>query len=282
MEKALRVSVIGDVSGHRDALWAELVRLGMNPGTHQLAEGMGVVLVGDLVDRGPDSLGVLDLVERLWETNPDRVGVLVGNHEANWLGRTQVFIADTTPEVVVRLGALARRGLFSVAAVVGAGDDDVLITHAGLSVGAWVQLGRPLGARAAAAALAEAWETGGGVVFNEGRMLGEVNPVAPGVLWTECGFELYGPWINAGAVPFSQVHGHSSVVGWERRRTWGPAWVMELVELDEERRHTRVELDGGFLLGVDPGLGVVGHNHWRAGELVGELWIPSPVVVALR
>ena len=43
-------------------------------------------VLGDLVDRGPDGIGVVRFVRSLQEQAPDRVRVLMGNHEALMLG----------------------------------------------------------------------------------------------------------------------------------------------------------------------------------------------------
>src|SRR5215470_18849911 len=99
-----RVAVIGDVGGHADQLREALARLGTDgdeprlPGGAQaepgfggaehpprLPEGLTVIQVGDLVDRGPDSTGVLDLVGRYLEEQPDQWIQLAGNHEAQYL-----------------------------------------------------------------------------------------------------------------------------------------------------------------------------------------------------
>jgi predicted kinase len=76
--------VIGDVHGHPEALRDVLSRLGYDDdGDHP--EGRIPVLVGDIVDKGPDPLGALRLV-----MDRHRQGKLMavrGNHEAR-LGRT--------------------------------------------------------------------------------------------------------------------------------------------------------------------------------------------------
>ncbi|MFO7653047.1 MAG: metallophosphoesterase family protein [Candidatus Krumholzibacteriia bacterium] len=65
--------IIGDVHGMRDALQALLVEVELRPGDI-------VVFVGDLIDRGPDSVGVVQLVRDLAARQP--VLVVKGNHEA--------------------------------------------------------------------------------------------------------------------------------------------------------------------------------------------------------
>jgi hypothetical protein len=76
-----RVDIIGDVHGEIDALRALLARLGCD-----IARGTverPIVFVGDLVDRGPDSIAVVLLVEQLVEAGVAQM--VLGNHELNLL-----------------------------------------------------------------------------------------------------------------------------------------------------------------------------------------------------
>lgn len=61
--------VVGDLHGHRAAFERELDCLGFDPARDR------VLSVGDLVDRGPDSLGTLTLIEEPW------FHAVLGNHE---------------------------------------------------------------------------------------------------------------------------------------------------------------------------------------------------------
>ena len=63
------VWAIGDVHGHKETLEALIGRLGLSEGDH-------VICMGDLIDRGPDILGVLRLVE-----GSDNIHSIRGNHE---------------------------------------------------------------------------------------------------------------------------------------------------------------------------------------------------------
>jgi hypothetical protein len=74
--------VVGDVHGHRDVL-VELLR---SAGLVGAAEGWSgadarLYLVGDLVDRGPDGIGAIEVVRRLERESGGTVHCLLGNHE---------------------------------------------------------------------------------------------------------------------------------------------------------------------------------------------------------
>lgn len=76
------LDIIGDIHGEYGALLCLLDRLGYDYfGNHP--EGRRLVFLGDLVDRGPDSVAVLELVQRLVETN--KAQCILGNHELNIL-----------------------------------------------------------------------------------------------------------------------------------------------------------------------------------------------------
>src|SRR5690348_11990120 len=78
-----RVVVVGDVGGHPGELSRALESVGAAGG--ELPADVTVVQVGDLIDRGPDSAGVLRLVGHHLDTAPERWVQLVGNHEAQYL-----------------------------------------------------------------------------------------------------------------------------------------------------------------------------------------------------
>jgi len=75
------LDIVGDLHGELDALLALLARLGCDPDRRTVQRPL--VFVGDLVDRGPDSPGVVQVVAELV-----RAGVahaIAGNHELNLL-----------------------------------------------------------------------------------------------------------------------------------------------------------------------------------------------------
>ncbi len=76
-----KLAIIGDIHGELAALESLLRQLGVD--ANQPKADRTLVFVGDLVDRGPDSPGVVALVQRLVEAGV-AVAVL-GNHELNHL-----------------------------------------------------------------------------------------------------------------------------------------------------------------------------------------------------
>jgi hypothetical protein len=76
-----RVDIIGDVHGEIDALTTLLARLGCDVARRSVERP--IVFVGDLVDRGPDSVAVVLLVQELVEAGVAQL--VLGNHELNLL-----------------------------------------------------------------------------------------------------------------------------------------------------------------------------------------------------
>jgi hypothetical protein len=76
-----RFDIIGDVHGEIDALRALLRHLGCDPERGTVDRPL--VFVGDLVDRGPDSVAVVELVAHLVASGVAQV--VLGNHELSLL-----------------------------------------------------------------------------------------------------------------------------------------------------------------------------------------------------
>src|SRR3954463_14272735 len=79
--------VVSDVHGHLADLREVLLGAGLPASADRWAGGdHDLWVLGDLVDRGPDGIGVVRFVRSLQEQAPDRVRVLLGNHESLMLG----------------------------------------------------------------------------------------------------------------------------------------------------------------------------------------------------
>ena len=90
--------IIGDIHGCSELLSQALNLLGPND---------RLFIVGDLIDRGPDSLGVLRIVQ-----NDPRVHVVRGNHEDVFLNAMSWNLAESFPSWSVIKQLLPRVNLF--------------------------------------------------------------------------------------------------------------------------------------------------------------------------
>jgi hypothetical protein len=79
--------VISDVHGHLADLRVVLGDAGLVRDDRWTGGDTQLWVLGDLVDRGPDGIGVVRLVRSLQQQAPDQVHVLMGNHESLMLGQ---------------------------------------------------------------------------------------------------------------------------------------------------------------------------------------------------
>jgi serine/threonine protein phosphatase 1 len=78
---------IGDVHGCLDKIMRLLDLLSYDPADDRL------IFLGDYIDRGPNSKGVIDLMLRLQQENPANI-FLMGNHEDNFLAYVQACMTQ--------------------------------------------------------------------------------------------------------------------------------------------------------------------------------------------
>ena len=265
------MAVVGDVGGHLDDLVTELARLGADPGTGRLPDDLTVVQVGDLVHRGPESDRVVALVDGYLRDQPGHWVQLVGNHEAQYLGEP---LFEWPEQLGAESQTTLRRwwdeGLMRVAAPVVTADEDLLVTHAGLTTGFWRDvLGAPADVGEAAHLLDALAGREDAALFRPGHMLtGGRRTRAAGPIWAAASTELVPGWVDR-RMPFSQVHGHSSVYDWQQERFRVPAGLVRVTSLDPGAKHETTTLDGGRIIGVDPGHGSRARRPWRAWEVQG-------------
>jgi prepilin-type processing-associated H-X9-DG protein len=270
MDAVGRVAVIGDIGGHLAQLTRALRRLGADPHTLHLPADLQVVQVGDLVHRGPDSAGVVALVDRLLADQPGQWHQLAGNHEGQYVDVPAFDWPETIPaeaqETMRRWWATG--AMRAAAAITLADGEQVLATHAGLTSGLHRRLGRPRTADDAAAALNGLRGTDPAALWRAGAMLGGGPPdLTAGPMWAEAGAELAASWVaeqvRGVRMPFTQVHGHSSVVGHERGEPVLRApELRDRIQLQRDDRHVAVSVAGELLIGVDPGFGRTAHSNW--------------------
>lgn len=263
-----RVAVIGDVAGHLDELDGELRRLGADPESGRLPDDLTVIQVGDLVHRGPVSDAVVGRVDDYLTRQPAQWVQLVGNHEAQYLD-TPAF--HWPERIGAEAAATLRRwwadGQMRVAASVLTPSEDFLVTHAGLTAGFWSQvLDSPEYVQQAEAALNSLIGSHDPVLFLPGQMLTGKRPDhRAGPVWAAAASELVPSWLGT-RMPFSQLHGHTSVFDWKHRVYRAVDEIIGLTSLDEDAKHESVALMAGRIIGVDPGHGRLPRRPWRAWE----------------
>lgn len=249
-----RVAVVGDVGGHLDALRAELARIGVpDEGAGEIPPDLVVVQVGDLVHRGPDSAGVVALVDSHLRRTPDRWLQLIGNHEVFYVFGPQFRPRERLHRTAAHtLRTWWRDGLFRAGVPFTSGGETFLVTHAGLTHEYWrLFLGAPATPFAAADALDSMLRRADERLIRTGQIHSGPAALAAGPLWAAAGSELVVSWRDH-ELPFSQIHGHSSPVAWPDA-TPAPGVTAAEVSVDHELYHTTIELPGGRIIGVDPG-----------------------------
>jgi len=259
-----RLAIIGDIGGHLSMLHKQLRCLGVDTTTAELPDDLIVCQVGDLVHKGPDSLGVLTYVDTLMRRNPRQWVQLLGNHDAQHLpGTTQFWNQQTPAEVTSILRSWWEHGQITIAAafdVEPAGDvltgtvaGQLLVTHAGLSAPA--MRAATGGVTATAAATAAALNTIPPVVWREGEIITGRNDPCAGPLWAIAATEVYPSWMyRPDTVPFHQAHGHTAICNWRRRRMYpAPTAVADAVEhIDGVARVTRTRIGTQSFFATDP------------------------------
>ncbi|MEH1166441.1 metallophosphoesterase [Micromonospora sp. CPCC 205539] len=235
--------IIGDVGGCVTQLVAAATPAIEDPGTV-------VIQVGDLIDRGPDSAGVLAFVRHQLEDSPQRWIQLIGNHESQYVGADVFWPHRLADEDGALLQAWWLRDRLQVAAAIRTAEgEELLVTHAGLTVSAWQQLGEPVTATTAADLLNTRPEE---VLWHE-----------RGPLWAEAGTDLYDSWLHAAEPsPFGQVHGHSTVVDYRREAWLCGERIRQRTAVDWAARHTFTRIGLSRFIGVDPKHGRDGAPQW--------------------
>lgn len=76
-----RLIAIGDLHGHLDAAKTLFAHLKMYVAEQRKDEPVDLVTLGDMVDRGPDPIGVLELVGKGLELENVEEVILIGNHD---------------------------------------------------------------------------------------------------------------------------------------------------------------------------------------------------------
>ena len=281
----MRVAIFGDVGGHLAEFGDALVDLGCDPTRGTIPLDLTIVQVGDLIHRGPNSRGVVAMVERFHKGSPDRWVQLMGNHESLYiLGETFQWddkIDEQSAEIIrswwsdgwMRLAySFDSAGMevnFPNDGICLVGVGQTLVTHAGLTAGLLINLGNPKVSDLAKVLNDIGWSGDGapfGGVFAPGLMMGLKPQLSSGVIWAEATGEVYESWARAseaGSTPptLHQVHGHSIPFYWGGGswgnplpyRLAGNGGVRVRARAIRSSRQTVVEVGSNAFFGIDPG-----------------------------
>lgn len=282
-----KIVVIGDVGGQYNSLVTCLKNLGVDTHLGTIPDTLKICQVGDIIHKGPSSDACVLLIDKLLRNNPGRWVQLLGNHDAQLLpGGTQFWNEPSSDETVEVIQRWWQEKLINIAAVfntegvtiravggakVSVGDGELLVTHAGLTAGAWQLLRCPQTASQTAETLnVRARESMSSVAWREGGIITGLADPAAGPLWA-VPFELYSSWLNTAIsdVPkFSQAHGHANPYSFRNNR-----WYSDVARLrkhldthvDVNKRITRVKLKNANMVfwAVDPGHGKQPAQVWE-------------------
>lgn len=101
--KEERIFVIGDVHGCLGMLQRLMERIAWDPERDRL------IFLGDYIDRGEDSRGVIDFILRL-AAESDRVDCLLGNHESIFLD----YLSGLEPRTFLENGGKSTLGSYGI------------------------------------------------------------------------------------------------------------------------------------------------------------------------
>jgi len=125
-----RVYAIGDIHGRADLLAGMMRRIDADRNTAPPVRDTILVFVGDYVDRGPDSAGVIDQLLALQRDTTIRTHLLKGNHEA----MLNDFLADDAAFLQwAANGGLATLESYGIDVAAMSGDDPEQLRQATLA-----------------------------------------------------------------------------------------------------------------------------------------------------
>ncbi|MFS0887034.1 hypothetical protein [Aeromicrobium sp. 179-A 4D2 NHS] len=214
-----RVVILGDIGGQFDAFEKVLRELGIDPSDPVLPDGMTLIQVGDILRVGGafpelDNSECVALADALIRVNPHRYIQLVGNHEVAVLGGRGNYLWGEQAELDPIVGDWWARGLMKVAAVIRHRDRQILVTHAGLTIGLWKSLGAPTAV--GAARLLNQHVTGDiNNLIMPGQLINGVPSLSADPVNALAGTELLPGWLAYGSPGFDQIHGHSTAWAWQ-------------------------------------------------------------------
>jgi hypothetical protein len=257
----MRFAVFGDIGGHYHPFVKALNKLEVDCDKFIVPDDLTIIQVGDLIDRGPDSDQVVEMVDGfLRQKNPQWIQ-LWGNHEGRLIGGPEftdykMLEWPTSKKMANTIQDWKRLGLAKIATGIYTEKvDSFLITHAGLSSWWYDKLCPDRTLRSTVVTLNSLPDH---IAFSAGSMLGG-SAFWGGPTWAECRSEVYLSWqIKETQIPFGQIHGHSSPYSFSKDK-----WIIDTSSFPEstryivrkKKRQTVVKIKSVPFIGIDPQLG---------------------------
>ena len=286
-------AIFPDIGGHINVFHNMLKHVGVDLTTLLIPEGMIIVQLGDLVHKGEESLDCVQLAYELKQKNGDKYIQVLGNHEAHYLGGSDLTgragVKHVGVEAVALLTHMWSEGLMQAAYTASTVDGDVLFTHGGLTYSTWVKSGAGnafetanrlnsagrrvteilgtdiISGQGRPAKNDEDAAAGHGdahldfeLLFKEGKLLTGIVVPDVGIIHPRTGSELAHSWLQQEPMPFNQIHGHETMKYWVGN-DWHddvPEYVKHLTIVDDVNRHTKLNVGDKYIWSVDPAYGV--------------------------
>ena len=211
-----RTAVIGDIGGQLDVFEKTLNYLGVVNGI--IPADLQIIQVGDLIRNLPifynNNNYIIESVSNILEKSGDQWVQLLGNHEAVYLGGISSKTWDTKNSInSSSLNTLLNwwnTKQITLSSTLFYNQQELLITHAGLSVGLWKELEKVNNASDMAYVLNNLSLPGSFLGRDSVFTNGVIN-ISSDILWAQGPDEIYLPWMKEQIIPFGQIHGHQSL-----------------------------------------------------------------------
>lgn len=269
--------IFGDTGGHAKQLYASLIELGVDLETHQIPSDVRIIHLGDLIHKGPSTVSLLHLVDKLIRNNPGQWIQLLGNHEFQHIEGAPYFWRCTcsideeniiydwyeeglaTPTFGIDVIKDIKLEVSNRPKTLPDVNKGIFFSHAGLTYNWWVNYG---GKDLSPSKVSERInQLPVDIVTQAGEMLFGYEGRTPNVgpVWALGNTEVFESWLNHPKtdMPFMQFHGHTSSYSFSRGSWWGTGPLMKNFrshsKLNPENRTVICNLNNNFLVGIDPG-----------------------------
>jgi len=264
-----KTAVFSDIHGQFDIVYPLLQKLGIDVEKRLLPEDLNLVVAGDLVHRGHQSYEVVLFFDEMTQKYPEKVHVLAGNHESQYLGFPDFIEERVDLPTEKLLQKMYREGRLKAAhGFVSREYGNVIVTHGGVTEPFLESLKLSENSKQDVKQVAERInemflnEEEKHKVMKAGVMFGDFRLAPVGPFWAHPYIELAVSWAPFGkkTLPFTQVHGHASVLMDREKRPRLPDRLEGRVEKGTRHAYIKMQEDiqngkpvERYIIQIDPG-----------------------------